>query len=241
MANWTRKAFAVGLAVVCAGVGTALLMPERAADANVDQPFEPFFPTYPGTRMLPMASAGVLNGAAFQMAYFRAKGTPQDVVRFYENYWKGQKFLVDGAGTADEAHLAALDSTTSILRAVSIKREGDRLMVFCTVMPTGPTSAQDREPVPVPSDAILTDNLTIDGANTTTYFARGSLDNHQKNLEDAFAGAGWKALPSRTRVTDMGTVLEFRKGRQVAMASLAKEKGDRAVAVQIHSTVEEEQ
>jgi len=218
-------------------VASALLVRGGAGKAEaVSSPgMDSLFPSFPGTEMLSMGDQGAVNGMPWRMAYFTARATPEQVVRFYEGFWKSKHLLVDGQGNGDGAHLAALDGTDGTMRSVTVRREGDRVMAFCGIgQPEGDASSAATD-LPSFDEGVFQDNMVLDGASTETVLMPGSLAAGRAKVVERFQAKGWTPLDAQTRETKHGVMLQFQKSGRLAMAALARVRDDDAVAVQIHA------
>jgi len=232
-----RASLAVALgALVLVAAGLLLRDAAGTAEAVTGAELDPMFPAYPGTEIFSMGESGAVNGEPLRLAYFTARATPLEVSRFYESFWKSKKLIVDGEGNSDALHLSSLDGVDGTLRSVSGRREGDRMVVFCSISKPGQQRAQADDELPRFKDAVLEDRIDLDGATTLTYVLNGTtVEAHEKELSKRFADKGWKQLADQQKHTAHGLVLQFEKNGRVAMAALAREPENQSVAVQIHS------
>ncbi|MBS2030875.1 MAG: hypothetical protein JST54_23430 [Deltaproteobacteria bacterium] len=223
-------------ALVLVAAGLLLRDAAGTAEAVTGAELDAMFPAYPGTELFSMGEAGAVNGEPLRLAYFTARATPAEVSRFYESFWRSKKLMVDGEGNADALHLSALDGVDGTLRSVSGRREGDRMVVFCSVSRPGHQKAQADDELPRFTDAVLEDRIDLDGATTLTYVLNGTtVEAHQAELSKRFTAKGWKSIDDQLKHTPHGVVLQFEKNGRVAMAALAREPENQSVAVQIHS------
>jgi hypothetical protein len=229
----TAIAFTVGLSAL-AVAGWLVFGNAPAADAAMAPEWQPDFPAFANAHIYPMAEQGELNGQPFKLAYFTARATPEEVVRFYVAYWKEKGFLADGAGTTEGARATALDTRDGKLLTAAVRREGDRLTVFCSVMPSAHLASHVS--LPIPDEALVKDTLRMDGAETVTYVVPGSVAEEQAHLTQRLGALGYSPVADRTRDTRKALLLEYENQGSVVQATLAREKEDRAVAVQLNAS-----
>lgn len=218
-------------AAVFAAMGALVFGQVKPADASPVTEWQPQFPGYPGARTFPMADDASLEGQPFKLAYFVTDDRPEAVVRYYAAYWKSRGMLVDGSGTAEAGRLTALDTADGTLFSLAIRPEGNRHVVFCSVMPSQQRASGVE--LKAPEGALVSDSLVMDGAQTLTYVAAGTMDEQVKAVTARFTSQGWRPAPDRTREDAKSVSLEFERPGSVAHATLAREREDRAVAVQL--------